>query len=73
VKSQRQAHVVEIDTNGLTWRKSSASGAGTANCVEVAAVIGHVLVRCSRDRGGPGLSHSTQAWSALLGWLAVTA
>lgn len=48
----------------LTWRTSSRSQ-GT-NCVEVAAHLGAVLVRDSKDRGGPVLRFSHDAWSAFL-------
>jgi Domain of unknown function (DUF397) len=69
------------------WRKSSHSGNGGANCVEVAAnwrkssYSGNgggdyveaarnrpdiVLVRDSKDRKGPKLALSDQAWSAFV-------
>jgi Domain of unknown function (DUF397) len=49
------------------WRKSSYSGNGGANCVEVAGnLTGFVLVRDSKDREGPGLALSDQAWSAFV-------
>jgi hypothetical protein len=43
----------------LKWVKSSHSGNG--GCVEVAA-DGHVLVRDTKDRHGPVLTFSPQAW-----------
>jgi hypothetical protein len=49
------------------WRKSSYSGNGGANCVEVAPnLTGVVLVRDSKDREGPRLTISDQAWSAFV-------
>jgi hypothetical protein len=43
-----------------TWMKSSYSGS-QANCVEV-AVRGGVLVRDTKDRGGPALRFTPAAW-----------
>jgi hypothetical protein len=49
------------------WRKSSYSGNGGANCVEVASnPAGFVLVRDSKDRSGPRLALTDQAWSAFV-------
>jgi hypothetical protein len=46
------------------WRKSSYSGNGGADCVEVASNLpGVVAVRDSKDRGGPQLAVCDQAWS----------
>ena len=42
------------------WVKSSYSGS-QANCVEV-AVRGGVLVRDTKDRGGPVLRFGSAAW-----------
>jgi len=47
----------------LAWRKSSYSVAG-AQCVEVAPAAGRVLVRDSKDPGGPVLRFSAAAWRA---------
>lgn len=60
--------MVEIDANGLTWIKSSASGdnSGSGTCVEVAVAAGRVLVR---DRGGVCVVHSSAAWKALVAWV----
>ncbi|WP_339156638.1 DUF397 domain-containing protein [Actinomadura luteofluorescens] len=35
------------------WRKSSYSGGTGGECVELAVVSGRVLVRDSKDSGGP--------------------
>jgi len=43
------------------WRKSSYSGNGGGNCVEVAS-RGQVLVRDSRDRAGAVLRFPPTAW-----------
>jgi hypothetical protein len=49
------------------WRKSSYSGNGGSDCVEVAgSLTGFVLVRDSKDREGPRLALSDQAWSAFV-------
>ena len=46
------------------WRKSSYSGNGGNNCVEVgtAAEVGRVLVRDTKDRQGIVLSLGPAAW-----------
>lgn len=53
------------DVNLTTWRTSTRSP-DFANCVEVAtrphAAPGSVLVRDSKDRGGPVLAFSALAW-----------
>lgn len=43
------------------WRKSSYSGNGGGNCVEVGQA-GRVLVRDTQDRTGPVLTFSADAW-----------
>ena len=49
------------------WRKSSYSGNGGGDCVEVASnLASFVLVRDSKDREGPRLALSDQAWSAFV-------
>jgi hypothetical protein len=46
------------------WHKSSRSGAN-GDCVEVAGNLpGTVAVRDSKDRGGPALAFTPQAWHA---------
>jgi hypothetical protein len=46
------------------WRKSSYSGNGGTDCVEVGApaTSDRVLVRDTKDRGGPVLRFSPAAW-----------
>jgi Domain of unknown function (DUF397) len=49
------------------WRKSSYSGNGGGDCVEVARnLAGVVLVRDSKDQAGPALAFTYEAWSALV-------
>jgi hypothetical protein len=51
----------------LRWRKASYSGNGGGDCVEVSGnLTGFVLVRDSKDREGPRLALSDQAWSAFV-------
>ncbi len=45
-----------------TWRKSSYSGNGGGNCVEVGSTARLVLVRDTRDRDGVMLALSAAAW-----------
>ncbi|HEY3894199.1 MAG TPA: DUF397 domain-containing protein [Pseudonocardiaceae bacterium] len=47
------------------WRTSSYSG-GNGACVQVAPAPGAVLVRDSKDPGGPALTVPTPAWRAFL-------
>jgi Domain of unknown function (DUF397) len=57
------------DLSHATWRKSTYSGNG-GNCVEVAANFvaehGLVLVRDSKDLGGPILTFTRSEWTAFL-------
>ena len=45
------------------WRKSSYSGSGGGNCVEVASA-GAVLIRDSKDPDGPKLTFAPAEWDA---------
>ncbi|WP_440100390.1 DUF397 domain-containing protein [Streptosporangium sp. H16] len=50
------------------WRKSSLSGNGGADCVEVATDFpGIVAVRDSEDPSGPVLGFSSDGWRAFVG------
>jgi len=52
------------DLSRAAWRKSSHSGA-VNDCVEVAGNLpGAVAVRDSKDRGGPALAVTPEAWHA---------
>lgn len=56
--------MAEPGRSSIEWRKSEASG--ESGCVEVAFVGRSVLVRNSRDRGGPVLSFTDSEWTAFL-------
>ncbi|MFD5303436.1 DUF397 domain-containing protein [Streptomyces rochei] len=49
---------------GLRWRKSSYSGSGGGDCVEVAADTTRIHVRDSKDPHGPRLRFSLTSWIA---------
>jgi hypothetical protein len=52
------------DKRELSWRKASYSSNGGGNCVEVGTGLpGKVAVRDSKDREGPVLTVSGNAWS----------
>jgi Domain of unknown function (DUF397) len=52
------------DDRELSWRKASYSSNGGGNCVEVGTGSpGKVAVRDSKDREGPVLTVSGNAWS----------
>ncbi|PZG09534.1 DUF397 domain-containing protein [Micromonospora craterilacus] len=55
-----------MTVNRADWRKSSRSGAGNNNCVEVAAGGDSVLVRDSQDRAGPVLAIGRDSWESLM-------
>ena len=50
------------DTVDPRWRKSSYSGNGGSDCVEVAGRGGRVLVRDTKNRTGPLLEITPGAW-----------
>ena len=47
----------------LVWFKSSYSAGNGGECIEVAASPGTVHVRDSKDRHGPRLTFSPEAWA----------
>jgi hypothetical protein len=49
-------------TGNAMWRKSSYSGGSGGNCVEVRGDTGRVLVRDTKDRNGPVLPFTPEAW-----------
>jgi hypothetical protein len=49
-------------TSELSWRKSSYSGGSGGNCVEVADHDHRVIVRDTKDRTGPVLAFTPDAW-----------
>ena len=50
----------------LTWRKSSYSGEGESNCVEVAFPVRGVAVRDSKNSAGSVLAFPAVQWKAFL-------
>ncbi|MFG3223581.1 DUF397 domain-containing protein [Kitasatospora sp. NPDC048194] len=50
----------------LSWAKSSYSDDQGGACVEVAACPAAVHVRDSKDKAGPSLTFSPEAWSAFV-------
>jgi hypothetical protein len=59
-----EAKGLRVDANQASWRKSSASGPFTDNCVEVAFVDSAVLVRDDHDPAGPVLLFTHAEWAA---------
>jgi len=53
------------ELDGIAWHKSSYSAESGA-CVEVAPAPDRVLVRDSKDPGGPALAFPITAWRAFL-------
>ncbi|MFF0203433.1 DUF397 domain-containing protein [Streptomyces sp. NPDC005017] len=57
--------------SGPVWHRSSHSMGNGGNCVEVALVRSpQVLVRDSKDPGGPRLRFARRAWRDFLGSVA---
>ncbi|MFJ6617102.1 DUF397 domain-containing protein [Kitasatospora sp. NPDC091335] len=50
----------------VAWVKSSHSGTEGGDCVEVAACPSTIHVRDSKDKAGPTLAFSPEAWSAFV-------
>ena len=53
---------ITVDLSGARWRKSSFSGGGGSNCVEVADAGQAIAVRDSKDALGPVLVFGQHAW-----------
>ena len=51
-----------MEGTDLNWRKSSYSGNGGGNCVEVGDDTLRVLVRDTKDRTGPVLRFTPDTW-----------
>ncbi|MFF9396513.1 DUF397 domain-containing protein [Streptomyces griseoluteus] len=51
----------------LTWFKSSYSGTGGGNCIEVAMRPGVIHVRDSKDTRIQPLTVAPEAWAAFVG------
>ncbi|WP_330338526.1 DUF397 domain-containing protein [Streptomyces sp. NBC_00557] len=58
------------NTLELEWIKSSYSTDEGPDCVEVAAISDHVLVRDSKNPTGPRLALTSATWSAFLPYAA---
>ena len=52
------------EVESLTWTKSRASG--NSGCVEVSTDGAAVLVRDSKDKGGPILTFTAHEWEVFL-------
>ncbi|MER7846493.1 DUF397 domain-containing protein [Kitasatospora sp. NPDC096077] len=50
----------------VAWRKSSYSGNEGGECVEVAETTTAVHVRDSKDKSGPQLAFSPDAWQSFV-------
>ncbi|MGW8673231.1 DUF397 domain-containing protein [Streptomyces niveus] len=61
-----------MSTTELTWFKSSYSGGGGDNCVEVAAQPHAVLVRDSKDPHIGRLTLTPTAWAAFTAHLSAS-
>lgn len=56
-----------MNHESLTWKKSSFSGAGQSNCVEVAmAPQGGRYLRDTKDRSKPAHYFTESEWDAFL-------
>lgn len=53
-------------STGVSWFKSSYSGANTTECVEAAFVAQSILVRDSKKPDGPYLRVSGRAWTGFV-------
>ena len=49
-------------TSNVSWRKSSYSGGSGGNCIEVGSKQNVIVVRDTKDRQGPVLKVSAEAW-----------
>lgn len=52
-----------------TWRKSTYSGGGGSDCVEVGSSAAQVLVRDTKNRGGDALDVDHHEWRRFLAML----
>ncbi|MGP3973540.1 DUF397 domain-containing protein [Streptomyces sp. 8N114] len=56
----------EQEAMPLAWVRSSFSGSGGGNCVEVACTGAAVRVRDSKVAGGPQLAMGRAGWAAFV-------
>ncbi|MEU9043020.1 MULTISPECIES: DUF397 domain-containing protein [unclassified Kitasatospora] len=58
---------MDVDLTDASWRKSSYSGGGGGQCIEVAdGFTGILPVRDSKDPSGPALVFSSSAWQSFV-------
>lgn len=63
---RRELLVGELDLTHRVWRKSTASGNDqTSTCLELTSLAKLILVRDSKNRAGPILVFSGDAWNEL--------
>ncbi|BCB80199.1 hypothetical protein GCM10022251_06320 [Phytohabitans flavus] len=55
---------MRLEDAGIIWRKSTKSG--DSECLEFAAVGDLVLIRDSKDAGGPRLQFLNDAWRSFV-------
>jgi hypothetical protein len=55
-----------MENANLKWRKSSHSGNGGGNCVEVGSDAHGLVIRDTQDQTGPVLKFSAEAWRKLI-------
>jgi Domain of unknown function (DUF397) len=55
-------------TANLAWFKSSYSGDAGGQCIEVATQPETIHVRDSKDKSGPTLAFTPEAWSAFVAY-----
>jgi Domain of unknown function (DUF397) len=53
------------EREGLAWLKADSSTAN-GQCVEIAAAVGNIAIRDSKDPGGPILVYTTSEFRAFL-------
>ena len=58
---------LRVDLSRAVWRKSSASGPYSDNCVEVAFIDDAIAVRDSKHPDGPVLLFTQGEWDAFVG------
>lgn len=64
---QNSTTAPELTTRGAKWFKSSYSDGSGNNCVEIAS-LGHAVgLRDSKNKLGPALVFSTEAWTSFVG------
>jgi Domain of unknown function (DUF397) len=58
---------LRVDLSKAVWKKATASGGNSDNCVEVAFVDDAIAVRDSKDRNGGVLIYDRKEWEAFTG------